>query len=245
MCRATLVQRSDHASSGSTPQSCNGAFVPCPHTLTGTGVKRIMMVLAIAFGLGCNNDNTVSGPVARAIAPGAAHDVQIPGVTTFITSDSLFNSAIAQIAATQGAAAANAITGQRAALITLYSAALKAGDSAAVNDYRLQIKALTLNTIINTFGVPFVATVQASVDAALLDVRAKIIAASGAGMNISQPYALYVQATAYIADAKTATFPPDPCHVLDMTLEAGSAIMSIRKLLAAAPPPPPPARPRP
>jgi hypothetical protein len=202
-------------------------------------MKRILIVLAVVAGTAC--DQTIEGPSApRTMAPGAVHAEQIPGVTTFITSDSLFNSAIAQVVATQSAAAGQAITDQRAALITLYSAALKAGDSAAVNTYRLQIKALTLNTIVNTFGVPFVATVQASVDAALLDVRAKIVAASTAGMNISQPYALYVQATAYIADAKTATFPPDPCHVLDMTLEAGSAIMSIRKLLAAAPPPPPP-----
>src|SRR5207247_70663 len=128
---------------------------------------RMLMVLAIALGLGCDNDNTVNAPaLPRAIPPGGVHAVQIPGVTTFITSDSLFNSAIAQVSATQGAAAAKAITDQRAALISLYSAALKAGDAAAVDSYRLQIKALTLNTIVNTFGVPFVATVQASVDAA-------------------------------------------------------------------------------
>src|SRR4051812_44911564 len=125
---------------------------------------RIWSVLLIAGLAAC--DRTISAPVANRVAAGPASAVVVPGVTTAITSDSLYTQALIQIYTTQGAPAAQAIIDQRTQLTTQYSAAVTANDTAAITAIRASLKVFTLNTILTGLGDAYVPQVVSSAAAA-------------------------------------------------------------------------------
>lgn len=191
-----------------------------------------LLALGVASLLaGCGD--SPSEPALR--SPSAA-SADAAGTGLVITLSGLVSQSLAQITATQGAAAAAVWTGKIDVLKVAIRDAMTAGNTPLADGKRAELKAVNLACVLDGLGTAAVAAETQNVQTVTAGVKAALQIGGATAANVTKANAMLTSAVPLLAGVAPKAGAGDWAGALDLATQAGALVDAARALVGVADP---------